>query len=265
MSIIKYIYFLILFSIFNTYPALTAQLLSHKATYTLNIQNIKDNSFLEGGKGQTFFEIIENCNGWNIKEDYVLIYELPNNKTSNSFSSYSTFENFLGTKHSFELNEKNQFSGENSYQGFIEKNKKEISGSIITSSIKKLTFKKDILFPIEHLLELIKTAKIGKKILTKKVFFGNEDEEFIKIVSAFIGQIRNSTSEDIDYLKGKKIWPIKVAFYKEKSKKENPEYEIYLEIDDLGVVHSYKIDYGSFEIKALLKKFELLPKTTCKM
>ena len=93
MSIIKYIYFLILFSIFNIYPALSSQLLSHKATYTLNIQSIKDNSFLEGGQGQTFFEIIENCNGWNIKEDYVLIYELPNNKTSNSFSSYLDWHN----------------------------------------------------------------------------------------------------------------------------------------------------------------------------
>ena len=81
MSIIKYIYFLIIFFIYNTNLALSAQLLSHKATYTLNILNIKDNSFIEGGQGQTFFEIVENCNGWNIKEDYVLIYELPNNKT----------------------------------------------------------------------------------------------------------------------------------------------------------------------------------------
>ena len=98
----------------------------------------------------------------------------------------------------------------------------------------------------------------------QKVFFGNEGEEFIKIVSAFIGQIRNSRINDIQYLKGKKIWPIKVAFYKERSKQENPEYEIYLDIDDVGVVHQYKVDYGSFEIKAILKKFELLPKTTCK-
>ena len=263
MSIFKYIYFLLLFSVCNINIALSAKLLSHKATYTLNIQNIKDNSFLEGGQGQTFFEILENCNGWDIKEDYVLIYELPNDKTANSFSSYSTFENFVGTKHSFELNENSQFSGEKSYQGYIEKNNKEIFGSIIDSSIKKLTFKKDILFPIEHLLELIKTAKNGKKILTTKVFFGNEDEEFIKIVSAFIGQLRISKLEDIDYLTGKKIWPIKVAFYKENSKQENPEYEIYIEIDDLGVVHSYKVDYGNFEIKALLKKFELLPKTIC--
>ena len=243
---------------------MSAQLLSHKATYTLNIQNIKDNSFLEGGQGETFFEILENCNGWNIKEDYVLIYELPNNKTANSFSSYSTFENFLSTKHSFELNEKSQFNNDKSYQGFIEKNKREISGSIINSSIKKITFQKDVLLPIEHLLELLKTARNGEKILTKRVFFGNEDEEFIKIVSAFIGQIRISKSKNIEYLKDKKIWPIKVAFYREKSKQEKPEYEIYTEIDNLGVVHSYKIDYGNFEIKALLKNFELLPKTKCK-
>ena len=181
MSINKYIYFFIIFLIYNINVASSAQLLSHKATYNLNIQNIKDNSFLEGGQGQTFFEIVENCDGWNIKEDYVLIYQLPNQKTANSFSSYSTFENFLGTKHSFELNEKSQFSGENSYQGFIEKNKKEISGSIISSSIKKLTFKKDVLFPIEHLLELIKTAKIGEKILTKKVFLEMKTKNSLKL------------------------------------------------------------------------------------
>ena len=188
---------------------------------------------------------------------------MPNDKTANSFSSYSTFENFLSTKHSFELNEKSLFNGEKSYQGFIEKNKTNISGSIINESVKKLTFKNDILFPVQHLLGLIKAAKNGEKIFTKKVFFGNEDKEFIKIVSAFIGHTRSSKSEDIEYLKDKKIWPIKVAFYKENAKQEKPEYEIYLEIDSLGVVHSYRVDYGDFEINALLKKFYVLPKKKC--
>ena len=264
MSINKYTYILIIFFISFVNSATSSQLLSHKAIYTLNIENIKDNSFLEGGQGQTFFEISENCNGWNTKEDYVIVYELSDKKMANSFSSYSTFENYLGTKHSFELNEKSQFSGDKSYQGYVEKNKKSISGSIINNSIEKITFKKDILFPIEHLLKLIKAAKSGEKIFTKKVFFGNEDEEYIKIVSAFIGQIRDSKSDDIEYLKGKKIWPIKVAFYREKTQQENPEYEIYLEIDNLGVVHSYKVDYGNFEIKASLKKFEIIPKKKCK-
>ena len=115
MSINKYISISIIIFIFSINFAISSQLLSHKAVYTLNIENIRDNSFLEGGQGQTFFEIAENCNGWNIKEDYVIVYELPNKKMANSFSSYSTFENYLGTKHSFELNEKSQFHGEKSY------------------------------------------------------------------------------------------------------------------------------------------------------
>ena len=60
-------------------PSFSSQLLSHKATYILNVENIK-NSLLEGGQGQTFFEIQEVCDGWNVREDYVLIYELPNNR-----------------------------------------------------------------------------------------------------------------------------------------------------------------------------------------
>ena len=55
MSINKYIYISIIFFISNVNFVLSSQLLSHKATYTLNIQNIKDNGFLEGGQGQTFF------------------------------------------------------------------------------------------------------------------------------------------------------------------------------------------------------------------
>ena len=91
MSINKYIYIPIIFFMSNVNISLSSQLLSHKATYSLNIQNIKDNGFLEGGQGQTFFEIVESCSGWNIKEDYVIVYELPNKKIANSFSSYSTF------------------------------------------------------------------------------------------------------------------------------------------------------------------------------
>ena len=62
--------------IFFVNPTLASQLLSHKATYNLNIENIKENSFLEGGQGQTVFSINEVCNGWNIKDEYVLILSL---------------------------------------------------------------------------------------------------------------------------------------------------------------------------------------------
>ena len=98
---IKSFYFFLIILLSFYIKNVCAELLPHKASYSLNVQNIKDGSFLEGGQGQSYFEISKTCEGWNVKEDYVLIYEFPNKKMSNSFSTYSTFENFSSTKHSF--------------------------------------------------------------------------------------------------------------------------------------------------------------------
>ena len=250
--------------IFFVNPTLASQLLSHKATYNLNVENIKENSFLEGGQGQTFFEINEVCDGWNVKEDYVLIYELPNKRTANSISSYTTFENVRGTKHSFELNEKSEFNGENTYQGFAEKINDKILVSIIKQSIKKISFKENILFPVEHLRKVIEAAQKGETLFTSKVFFGNEDKNLVKIVSAFISKERKSKYQNIEYLRDKMIWPIKLAFYTQDKKKIKPDYEITLELDKLGVVHSYLVDYGDFQVKASLKDFKITKNQNCR-
>ena len=66
------------------------------------------------------------------------------------------------------------------------------------------------------------------------------------------------------YFKNKIVWPMKIAFYKENSKSENPDYEISLELDEFGVVHSYNVNYGNFKIKAVLKNFNIMKKKKCK-
>ena len=136
-------------------PAWTAQLLSHNAIYALNIERINKNSSLEGGQGRSVFKIKQVCNGWDVNEDYILIYELANNKNAKSFSSHKTFENTNGTQHSFEHNEKSDFNGENSFEGYVQKFKNKTTGLLINKNTKKLSFENDVLFPIEHLKLLI--------------------------------------------------------------------------------------------------------------
>ncbi len=240
-----------------------AELLSHKAIYSLILTNIKDGSFLEGGQGQTYFEISKACEGWKVKEDYVLIYSLPNKKTSNSFSTYSTYEDFLGTKHSFELKDDSQFNGKNAYEGFVEKNKNGIKGYLIKDNIKNLSFDNDLLFPIEHLRKIIEKAKAGEKLFTQKVFFGNEEKEFIKTVSTFIGKKKKSPTTGFNLLENNMVWPMKVAFYGENTRKGNPDYEIKLDLDEKGVAHYYEVDYGDFEIRATLKSIETTQDQKC--
>ena len=243
-------------------PSFSSQLLSHKATYILNVENIK-NSFLEGGQGQTFFEIQEVCDGWNVREDYILIYELPNKKSAKSFSSFTTFENKISTKHSFQLTEKSDLNGKNDYQGFVEKNKKNISGSMINRNIKKLTFNKNTLFPLEHLKKVIQKAQAGQTIFNADVFFGNEEKNPIKTVSTVISNKRRAKVHNNKNVSAVMVWPIKIAFYSKAKNKTSPDYEISLELDEVGVVYSYKVDYGDFEVIAKLEDFKVIEKQVC--
>ena len=252
-----------LLSILTFNPAFAVKLLSHNAIYDLSIALINNNSSLEGGKGRSAFKIKQVCNGWDINEDFFLIYELANKQNTKSFSSHKTFENATGTQHSFEHSEKSDFNGENSYEGYIEKIDNKIIGSLINNDTKKLSFDKDVLFPIEHLKKLINIASNKGKFFTSKVFFGNEEKEFIKTVSAFISKKRISKIKNITYLSKKMVWPIKLAFYPYETRKSKPDYEITIELDDVGIIHSYKVNYENFIVHADLKKFKVIDAVGC--
>ena len=243
---------------------IAADLLSHKAFYLLNIKKTNMKSSLEGGKGQSILEMKKACNGWDVNEDYVLIYELADKKNAKSFSSYKTFENFDGSQHSFQVNEKSDFNGENSYEGYIQKVNNKIIGSLINKKTKELSFNKDVLFPVDHLNKLLNIAQNKGLVFTSKVFFGSEDKEFIKIVSAFISKKRNSKIQNNTYLSKKMIWPIKLAFYPNDSRQSKPDYEIEIELDDVGIVHSYVVNYGAFVVRANLQKFKKIEVANCK-
>ena len=65
-----------------------------------------------------------------------------------SFSSHKTFENTIGTQHSFEHNEKSDFNGENSYENYIQKINNKIIGSLISKKTKELSFSIEFYFQL---------------------------------------------------------------------------------------------------------------------
>jgi ATP sulfurylase len=95
-------------------------------------------------------------------------------------------------------------------------------------------------------------------------FFGNEDKDFIKTVSAFIGKKKVSTVLNHKYLSKRMVWPIRLAFYKNNKNKINPDYEISVELDESGVIYSYRIYYGDFEVNAILNNFNIIEKQKCR-
>ena len=110
---------------------------------------------------------------------------------------------------------------------------------------------------------VIQKAKAGQTIFNAEVFFGNEESNPIKTVSTVISNKRRAKVHNNKNVSAVMVWPIKIAFYSNIEEKTEPDYEISLDLDERGVVYSYKVDYGDFEVKAVLKDFRIIEKKIC--
>ena len=242
--------------------------MSHKAYYNLIFDKTKTSSVLEGGNGKSTYLFNRGCTGWSLKENFMIVYNLTNNKNANnknakSYSIFKTFEDFSSKNFSFELFEKSDLSGEINYSGFVKKDNKKLKGTLIDNNSKKISFNGEILFPNEHIVQLINYAKKENTFFNSNVFFGSSKNNLIKKVSAFIGKKKISSSNINSKLLKKEVWPIKLAFYNYKQKKSSPETEISLELDEVGVVHYYLANYGDYKMTGKLDKIEILESKKC--
>ena len=253
-----------IFSIFIFFNIITisysSSLISHKGYYNLNLERKKTNSLLEGGDGKSTYLFKKTCEGWSLKENLMISYNLTNKKNSKSYSIFESFEDFSSKSFSFNHIDKSDLSGEINYSGFVKKNKKQLNGKLIDIQMKEINFQGTILFPTEHIIKLIESAKKNKLFFNSDVFFGSSKNNLVKKIAAFIGKKKRSSSKIKSNVLSKSVWPIKLAFYNYKQKKSIPETEIVFDIDEFGIIHNYEIDYGDYKMLAILeniKKIEL--------
>ncbi len=257
----KYFFTLFIFLI-SLNKLYASTLISHKAYYNLTLEKSDRNSLLESGSGQSTYFLKKSCSGWSLKENLILSFNLNNNKSANTFSRFQTFEDFASKNFSFEHYDKSELSGIINYQGFVRKEKQNVRGILIDNKKSIIEFDNKILFPTEHLIKLIKSAKNKKTFFHSNVFFGSSKENLVKKVSAFIGKEKNASKVISNIIK-QKVWPIRLAFFNLNSNKSSPEAEISIELDENGVIHNYEVDYGDYSMIALLEKIEKIKEDVC--
>ena len=255
--------FIILGLVFVITKSFASTLISHKAYYKLLLKKTEVNSLLQGGEGNSTFIFEKSCNGWSLKENFILSYDLSNNKTTNTYSIFKTFEDFSSSNFSFEHYDKSDINGIINYQGFIKKKDNYLSGKLIEKEITNLNYEDKILLPTEHLIKLLDNAKNNKKILYSNVFFGSSKTALVKKVSAIIGKKKKVKVNFDSKIINNEVWPIHLAFFNYNSKKSSPETQIVIEIDQGGIVYNYEVNYGDYKMLAKLVKLENISGKKC--
>ncbi len=129
-----------------------------------------------------------------------------------------------------------------------------------------IDFGHDVLFPTQHIERLIEAAKNGGGAIQARVYDGSDTGAKVYATLAVVGKEASKPGDDADAaaeLKGVRHWPVVVSYFNEKSKDSAPEYILSFDLYENGVSGSLKLDYGTFALRARLRKLEILPTPVC--
>ncbi len=131
---------------------------------------------------------------------------------------------------------------------------------------KSIDFGHDVLFPTQHIERMIEAAKRGGGAIQARVYDGSDTGAKIYATMAVVGKEASKPSDDADAaaeLKGVRRWPVVVSYFDEATKDSAPEYTLSFDLYENGVSGTLKLDYGTFALRARLRKLEILPTSAC--
>jgi EipB-like len=248
-------------------PAPRADLVPHKATYTLSLDSAKQQSGISDANGELSYQLGETCDGWTIEQRYTLNMDYEDDPPAKIGSSFVTWESKDGLSYRFNEKKTRNDQVEDEIRGDATLQAKDHAGVAKFAKPKEqnIDLPSGSLFPTAHTLTLIHKGETGDNFLAAPVFDGSEFEGSI-LISAVIGQ-KNGTTPPVADVKSpllqKPSWKVHLAFFPEEAKEERPDYELSMRLLESGISSEMTIDYGDYVVKATLKELQSLPKPTC--
>ena len=161
-------------------------------------------------------------------------------------------------------------SGSDSQPGVSGSAERADDGAIGVDLVKpgkeKVALGQNVLFPTQHIEQIIATAHGGGRVLEARVFDGSDTGKKVYSTLAIIGLERKGASDDSQVapkLADVPRWPVTISYFNEANRDAPPDYTMTFDLYENGVSGSLKLDYGGFALAAKLKKLDWLPESRC--
>lgn len=127
-------------------------------------------------------------------------------------------------------------------------------------------FGADVLFPIQHMRQIIAAAERGDKILSADIFDGSDTGLKLFHTLTVIGQPIVNAPDDpagkAEAIRSMRRWPVVISYFG--GDKDQPDYVLSSDLYENGISRALKLDYGDFVLAGALDQLTIAPPTTCK-
>jgi EipB-like len=239
--------------------AASVELLSHRAAYRLSLVSADRDSGIAGVRGGLVVEWRASCDGWLSHQRLGFVAATEEGPGFTYDVRFSSWESRDDTKLRFtmrayddgELGE--EFRGEAALDG------PGRGGEVRFTVPDKdpMALPAGTIFPTQHVRQILEAARAGEQFVAHEVFDGS-GEDGLSRVTAVIGEPRE--------IEGERRWRVNLAYYDLAGANGGdvlPAFELAFDVNEGGVLHEVRLDYGEFALQGELEQLERLPVESC--
>ncbi len=253
----------------------SVKLAPHRAVYDMTLSHTATGAGVVELTGRMVYELTgDACKGYT--QNMRFVTRSTDNKGGQSTMDLrsKSWEDGAGRTFRFDTNQFRNETLEEAAVGSAQRmaDGKRISVHVAKPKLRRFEVGNNVLFPVQHSVELLQAAMRGKLVFTSDVYDGSENGTKVYATTAIVGAAKprdfNATlerAENAGALDGLVAWPVSLSYFEKSSGRVDalPSYEIGFVFFENGVSRSLLIDYGHLAIRGRLTKLEMLKAERC--
>jgi hypothetical protein len=245
-------------------------LAAHRAVYEITLDGKRPSKGIDGARGRLAFDFTgDACDGYAMSFRQVTVLETSEAGPRTVDSRMTTLEEADRSGFRFKIDNDQTGVPREAVDGRAGKTSSDYAVKLTRPKPETFSIPSEVVFPSEHLKDIIRAARRGDTTFAVKVFDGSDEGKQVYDTLSVIGAPAKGGADRVEEpLKGELFtnmtrWPVKISYFKKDSSDNTPAYSVSFELYDNGVSRAVKMDYNDFILDAKLTDLKLHPASAC--
>lgn len=264
----------------------------HRALYQMELGSTTQGSDVVDASGTMYYRFEPQCDGWEVESRVALSLHYGTAggapEVVETTWTFSSFESFDGSDFTYAVDHKRNGLLEEAFAGEAGKDSAGGGASFNDEDFTAVDLPSGTLFPAEHLIRLLKHARLGGGPFKQVVFDGASTDNPYEVNAIVIGPVTDGrvaaandrrTVEKVNnrVLVGASsarvgtvstntsanIWRVRMAYFPFLGHGDMPEFELEIDYREDGIAERMIQDFGDFTLNLTPSRVEVLPRAKC--
>jgi hypothetical protein len=241
----------------------------HRAVYDLQLKDATERSGIAGMYGRMVYEFNGSpCDGYTVSFRFVTQVNT-GEETRLTDQQTTTYEDLKSGSFRFLTRSFTDEKLDKEVRGSAREDKNGVSVDLTAPDTRQVELAASR-FPTEHMLDVIDSAKKGKRFFESRLFDGSDAGDKTLMTTTVVGKKDTPKAGDPDADKAgsfskQAFWPVSIAYYNDTSEGDAlPVYRMSFKLYENGITRDLTMDYGEFVLTGKLAKLEMFKEQECK-